>query len=485
LKKLAILAAAAVLLAAALSVGQHLLVSGPRLRELVNTKPEELLVEYDRATAWVPGTLRFTNLRVRSRDPNVEWEFRMPSARLDYAPLALLSRTFRVRRLVASELVFHLRERQHPDRVSRNAPLFPRIEGYADPPMRDPSEPPHPPRTSPPWTIRLDALDSGAAREIWIGPWRYQGDAHVSGGFTLQPGWRAEVGPATIELRKVDLRVGEDTVLSGAHGAAHCTIRSFDVRQVKGGEVWPYIDGDFALDGAVEALEFFRHFLDERSAPALRKGRGAAKVQIKIERGIGHGGATLEAAGVEAKAAGGGLRGDLTLRAQLPRWDFEKSEMDVAGSRLELRDVTASTRGGSETRWWGRARIAQGRIHGGLDARVEAECRDARPLYRLFSVKLPGWAEQMLDLEDLRATAHLRLASALTAFEGLSVTGGEYRISGEFEKVRDRARGVFLVEKGKLAVAVQIDGENHSVRPLGAREWYQAAAAEQRERAKK
>jgi len=485
LKKIAIFAAAAVLLAAALSVGQHVLVSGPRLRALVNTKPDELLVEYDGATAWIPGTLRFTNLRVRSRDANVEWEFRMPSARLDYAPLALFSRTFDIRRLVASELVFHLRERQHPDRVSRNAPLFPPIEGYSDPPLRDESEPRHPPRTKPPWRIQLDSLDSGPAREIWIGPWRYQGDAHVSGAFTLQPGWRAEVGPATIEFRRVDLHVGQDVVLSGAHGAAHCAIRSFDVRQVKGSQVWPYIDGDFALDGAVASLDFFRHVLDEHSAPAFRKGKGSAKVEIRIERGIGRGGATVEAAGVEAKTSGGALRGDMVMRAELPRWDFEKGEIDVAGSRLELKDVTASTKGGATTRWWGRARIAEGRIHEGLDARVEAECRDARPLYQLFTVKLPGWAQEMLELENLRASAHLRLTSGRTMIEGLSVTGGESRISGEFEDVHGRGRGVFLVEKGKLAVAVQIDGEAHTLRPLGAREWYQAAAAEQRERAKK
>jgi len=481
MKKIVFLVAAAAVLAVALSVGPHVIVSSGRLKKWVNAHPEELLVEYDSATAWVPGTLRFSNLRIRGSDHNVQWEFRMPSARLDYAPFALLSRTFRVRRLVATELVFHLRERQEPDDVSRNAKLFPPIEGFSDPPLRDPEKPPSPPPSKAPWTLRLDSLDSGRAREIWIGPWHYEGDARITGGFTLQPGWRADVGPAAIEFRQVGLRIGDDAVLNEAHGAAHCRIRSFDVTQVKGSQVWPFIDGDFSLEGRVSALDFLRHVLDEKSAPALRRGRGTGKVEVKIERGIGRGGASVQAAGVEARTrVGGDLRGNLTARAEIPRWDFEKGEIDLAGSRLELEDVTASTRGGATKNWWARTRLVQGRILDGLDARIEMRCRDARPLYRLFGLDLPGWAEKMLELEDLRATLRIRLGKVRTALEDVSVTGGDYRISGEYEDVRERGRGVFLVEKDKLAVAVDIDGEKRSLRPLGAREWYQAAVAEYR-----
>lgn len=482
MKKIAVLVAAAALLAAALSVGQHLVVSGPRLRKWVNVHPEELFVDYDSATAWVPGTIRFTNLRIRGSDSNVQWEFRLPAARLDYAPLALLSRTFRVRRLAGPGLEFRLRERQEPGRVSRNAPLFPAIEGFSDPPLRDPSKPKSPVRTTPPWTVRLDGLAADAAKLIWIGPWRYEGDARVTGEFILQPGWRAEVGPADIEFRRVSLSLGKDVVLADAHGAAHCRIEPFDVRQVKGSQVWPYIGGRFALAGKVEALDFFRHLLDEKSAPALRKGRGEGSAEVAIEKGIGKGGATLQIAGADAATSGGGLHGDLTLKAELPRWNFESGEMDVSGSRVELRDVTASTRGGATEKWWGRARIASGRIHDGFDAKVELVCRDARPLYSLFHVGLPGWTEKMLTLQDLAAKARLRLRPGFTAFDGLSVTGGEYRISGEYADARGEAHGVFLVEKEKLAVALQIEGERRSLRPLGARQWYEAAAEEHRRR---
>jgi hypothetical protein len=93
---------------------------------------------------------------------------------------------------------------------------------------------------------------------------------------------------------------------------------------------------------------------------------------------------------------------------------------------------------------------------------------------------MPGWTEKMLQLENLEATTRLRLAPGFTGFEDLSVTGGEYRVSGEYDDVRGVGRGVFLVEKDKLAVAVQVQPEKHSLRPLGAREWYQAAAEEQK-----
>jgi len=478
-KVVVILAAAAAVLAAALSVGPHVLVSSGRLKKLVNAHPEEFRVDYDEATAWLPGVLRFTNLRLRGQDHNVQWEVRLPTARLDYAPFALFSRTFRIRRLAGGPLEFRLRERQEPGRVSRNAPIFPEIDGFSDPPMRDPNEPKSPPRTSPPWKVRLDALDAPTAL-LWIGPWRYEGDARVTGGFELQPGWRAEVGPAAIEFRRVSLSMGKDAVVVDAHGAARCRIEPFDVRQVKGSAVWPYIGGQFSLAGRVAALDFFRHIVDERSAPALRRGRGEANVDVKIEKGVGKGEATLKAEGVHTRTSRGELNGDLTIRAELPRWNFETGEIDVSGSRIEMRDVTAGTKGGAEVNWWGRIRIASGRIRDGLNARVAAQCRDARPLYRLFNVELPGWAEKMLELQNLEASARVRLADGVKAFDDLSVTGGDYRISGDFADVRGQDHGVFLVEKGKLAVAVQIEGEKKSLRPLGAREWYQAAAEEHR-----
>jgi hypothetical protein len=274
--------------------------------------------------------------------------------------------------------------------------------------------------------------------------------------------------------------MGKDVVLADAHGAARCRIEPFDVRQVKGSAVWPYIGGQFSIAGRVTALDFFRHVVDEKSAPAFRKGRGEASVDLRIEKGIGRGGASIQAAGVETKTSGGALRGDFNVRAELPRWSFETGEIDVSGSRIEMRDVTAATKGGAEVDWWGRIRIAAGRIRDGLNARVEAHCRDARPLYRLFNVELPGWAEKMLELQDLEASARIRLSDELKAFDGLSLTGGEYKISGEFADVRGQDHGVFLVEKGKLAVALQVEGERRSIRPLGAREWYQAAAEEHR-----
>ena len=154
----------------------------------------------------------------------------------------------------------------------------------------------------------------------------------------------------------------------------------------------------------------------------------------------------------------------------------------MTGSRLELRDVTASTTGGAEVNWWGKMRVVDGKIRNGLDARMDIQCRDARPLYRLFGVALPKWAEGLLQLENLHATTRVRLTPIRKSFDELAVSAGEFRVSGEYDDVRDVTHGVFLLEKGKLAVAVQIEGAMKSLRPLGAREWYAVAASEHRKK---
>src|SRR5713101_9569378 len=53
----------------------HLLVSGPQLRRWVNSDPEELLLDYEAGSCWMPGIIRLRGLTFRGSDENVQWWF--------------------------------------------------------------------------------------------------------------------------------------------------------------------------------------------------------------------------------------------------------------------------------------------------------------------------------------------------------------------------------------------------------------------------
>src|ERR1700737_3204769 len=55
----------------------HRLVSGPQLRRWVNSDPDELLLDYEAGSSWVPGIIRLRGLTIRGSDENVQWGFGM------------------------------------------------------------------------------------------------------------------------------------------------------------------------------------------------------------------------------------------------------------------------------------------------------------------------------------------------------------------------------------------------------------------------
>src|SRR5262249_60621905 len=90
----------------------HLIVSGRQLREWVNTDPEELRLDYDSGSSWVPGILHIRGLTMRGSDDNVQWWFRMEDAKISISLLDLLRRRFHATSVQASGLVFRLREKK-------------------------------------------------------------------------------------------------------------------------------------------------------------------------------------------------------------------------------------------------------------------------------------------------------------------------------------------------------------------------------------
>src|SRR5512142_2904861 len=105
------IAGAVVLLLVAIFVAPHVIVSTRLLRSWVNDDPEKLLLDYDSASSWLPGVVRVKGLRLRGRDPNVEWFFRIDQARISVSLADLAARRFHATRVLAWGLTFRLREK--------------------------------------------------------------------------------------------------------------------------------------------------------------------------------------------------------------------------------------------------------------------------------------------------------------------------------------------------------------------------------------
>jgi hypothetical protein len=472
------LVAAILIFGVAACVAIHVIVSTRTLREWVNTSPEDLFLEYESGSAWVPGVIRLHGLTMRGSDHNVQWYFRLEDAVISVSLFDLIHKEFHATRVRGSRLVFRLREREekaaffvaHRSRV-------PEIPGFTDPPLT--ATTPEPPPPDPKyarrhfWSVRVENFVADPTPEIWVELYKFQGRARVTGSFYLHPHVQAWIGPAAVDFSSGDLTLGsEETVLRDLTGRSHCVIDPYAPDEVHGDEIWRKISGSMKIDGRLEDVRFLNYFLRRSEEPRFAGGSGPAHFDVRFDHGIGKGSADFEAAGVSARYTEGTVRGRARGRLQIPRWDVANGNMDVSGSRVDLSDAVSEGTKHDERDWWGRFQVVNGRLHDGLQAQGAVSARDARPLYTLFRASLPAWAQGILKLEGLNGQARVRVGSDLVDVEDMDATGGSFRISGRYRQMGKQSRGAFLVENGLLAVGVAIDGDASHLKLLGAKKWF-------------
>ena len=473
-----ILVSAAIAIAVVSCAAIHVVVSTHLLRKWVNRDPEELLLDYDTASSWIPGEIRIRGLRMRGSDPNVQWFFRMEKATLSISLLDLLHKQFHATRVRAEGLVFRLREKQRKNELSAaHVARLPSIPGFSDPPLSSPVKEPPPLSKREKrrfWSVRVENLVADPTPDIWIEIYRFRGRARVTGGFTLRPHVRASVGPAAVEFLSGDfLLAPSEPMLSAASGRSDCLIDPYAPDEVRGQEIWRRISGSIRTQGRIEDLRCLNHYLRDSPEPRLSGGGGRGRFAVRFDHGLGRGEADFEVGRVVARYSDGTLEGRASGRLMIPRWDVERDDMDISGSRVELADIKTTGTRHEERDWWGRFDIVSGRLHDGFSARTSVACRDARPLYTLVAAKLPGWAEGILKLEGMKGSARVRFASRLIEVEDLEATGGKFQVKGRYRQKREQRRGAFLVQTGPLAVGIAVDGSTSRLRLLGARKWFE------------
>lgn len=476
---LAVLAAG---LAIAVWLGIHAIVSSRLLRRWINVDPEELLLDYDGASAWVPGVIRLRGLTLRGSDPNVQWFFRMEKATISISVLDLLRKQFHATRVRAEGLVFRLREKQNKRDLSPpHLARLPEIPGFSDPPLEAPVKEPPPlsaREKSRFWSIRVDDLVADPTPDLWIEIYRFRGHARVSGSFLLRPHVNARIGPAAVDFLSGSFTLApEEPILTSASGHADCVIEPYDPDRVRGSEVWRRISGNIRNEGELKDVGFLNYFLRRIPEPRLAGGGGPARFSIGFDHGIGRGGGEFEVPRFTARYADGTLAGQMAGRWAIPRWDVERDDMQVSGSRVELSHVTTGGTRHDEREWWGRFDIVAGRLRDGLTAQTAISCRDARPLYTLFRATLPGWAEGILKLDGVTARARVRLATDLIEVENMEASGGKFHIAGRYLEKGKNRRGAFLVETGPLAVGLDIEGSSSRVKLLRPKKWFEEQSA--------
>jgi hypothetical protein len=242
---------------------------------------DEVTLELDGAWSPWPGRVHAKTAIVRFHDYNVEMQLVVTGARVNVDLLDLAARRFHATRVRARDVRFALRHKVvDVDGDEKRLPRFPKIPGFADPPLyRGSPSPPTPDSEYRSWTIHLDDVDV-AVSEIWIVEYRYHGTARARGSFRLRPGRRLLVGPATLDIQAGSIHAGDAPVLEDVEGSIECTVRDFDVREPEGLEVLENVSATIRLDARRAHADVSRLYAAGEEAPFAGTGRLHAEVRV-------------------------------------------------------------------------------------------------------------------------------------------------------------------------------------------------------------
>ena len=437
-------------LAVLVVLATNVLLRTPLLRKLVNARPEELVVDYRGAASWLPGRLSFDSLTLRSRDRNIEFEAALEGVALRVSLSDLVRRRFHTTRLRARSLAFRLRERLSdeeatPARLAR----YPRIAGYADPPLL-PTMPAPPEPAKGPWRVVIDDLEIASVEEIWIDSWRWNGNGGVAGAFELLPGREARVGPARLEVAAGTLRYGDSKVAERTLGAVWCGFPLYDSRANPGNEVWKIMSGGSTLQADLASLACLS---PDSGGPRLSGGAGSIRERIRLKDGVGTVHVSVTARDVAVRTGKREFRGSAQVDVDAPKVDFHQGEASLAGTKVVLSNVAVE--GNPAHPWAATFSAPAARLFladGSLDAELAGELRDARPVVALLPPGLGKWAAGLLHLENLRLTGRLATGASRLALTSLRVSAGNFSLEGDYRSSPGRRHGDFRAKKGKLSI---------------------------------
>jgi hypothetical protein len=370
--------------------------------------------------------------------------------------LDVLRRRFHATRVRARKLEFRLRERLRreeatPARLAR----YPRIEGFADPPLRQTT----PSRSEPagsPWRVVIDDLTVADVEEIWIDAWKWTGKGRVAGEFELLPGREARVGPARLDVSEGELQHGDSKVAQRTFGAVWCELPRFDTQAYPGNDVWKIMSGGSVLRGDLGGLTFLS---PDAGGPALSGGAGSIRERVGLKDGAGKVRVEITAHDVTVREGKRSFSGSARVGIHATAVDFRQGEASLAGTQVVISDVAV---GGAPSRPWAATFSAPAArlffADGSFDVQLTGTLQDARPLVVLMPSGLEKWVAILLDLKDLHVTGRLAAGPSRLALTSLRLSAGDFSLEGDYRSNSGQRHGEFRATKGSLSIRFTIPG---------------------------
>lgn len=253
-------------------------------RDVIGSDPGSLLVDYRSAYSILPGRIHVEGLRIRGRDSHVEWILTIDRCDFDVSFLQLAHKKFHASHVEGDGVSLRMRQRElffTPDGVRS----LPPVPGFSDPPYAGPKPPPLTDANYDLWTIQLDGVHAAHVREVWLDTMRYTGDVDIRGRWFFRPVRWLDIGPATVEVRALEVSHGLDEVWGwGMEGRLVATIHPFDVRVPQGLQVLHQVSLKGDASGALRLAALTSRAFDGHAR--VTRGDAFVEAGLDVDHGV-------------------------------------------------------------------------------------------------------------------------------------------------------------------------------------------------------
>ncbi|HEX6273194.1 MAG TPA: hypothetical protein VFZ53_09145, partial [Polyangiaceae bacterium] len=253
------------------------------IAKFVNDGTDDAHLELGGGYSWLPGRVEVRDVTLRFQDVNVQFELKLAHARASVNLTGLARKRLHLSDIEADGVRFLFRHKVTSVAGNeRRLVHFPRIAGFADPPILKP-EPPS--DKSKNWAIELENVRAHGV-ELWFMEYRYTGSAEVTGSFALVPGRSLRVEPARLVFTAGELGVGSRRPLARrVHGSLDFRFREANPDPIPGLEIFRQISAKVALDAEVFDLEAANLYLSDAAGTAVRRGKSTFQARLELRDG--------------------------------------------------------------------------------------------------------------------------------------------------------------------------------------------------------
>ncbi len=260
-----------------------------------------------------------------------------------------------------------------------------------------------------------------------------------------------------------DLDLSNGGPLLGRSFEGHVVVANGNVPDARALQAMMPKDGVLAIESGAARLD-----ADVHLSSAAKSGNGRVNV-------------TLTNAGIRLNETH--FAGDFVVAGQVRGFDPARSLIDIAGSRISMRDVAVVGSSTDTERWHGDIMLQQATLRlddaPQLDADVTLDARDASPILAiLLKDSLPKIFAGLTHMPRLGGNALLTLGGHTLALRNVVAQGGDIEVRGLYAVQGDHKKGAFIVEKGPFSAGLKIGDDGVGLRFFGLNDWLRSESAD-------